>query len=277
VGEIRVTGWTELLDVLYADSWKAGLGRFRSDFAFRGLESPAEEFLTGLMRLGDDQGTLEGHLLRNFRKYAYRDAVPVDSFWNWLALAQHHGLPTRLLDWTFSPFVALHFATEHLSHFGEDAVIWCVDFVAAKRFLPEPLQAALQEEGANVFTAEMLGRVAANFQDFDRLAPEPFVAFFEPPSLDERIVNQFALFSLMPSPTASLADWLRGHRNLARRVVIPHALKWEVRDKLDQANVTERVLYPGLDGLSRWLRRQYTPKDALPAAAGQPPRRRDRS
>jgi hypothetical protein len=83
-------------------------------------------------------------------------------------------------------------------------------------------------------------------------------------------VNQFALFSLMSSPVATLDDWVRDHPGLARRVMIPHELKWEVRDKLDQANITERVLYPGLDGLSRWLRRQYTPSRRL-AGPVRPP------
>jgi hypothetical protein len=259
VEEIRVASWAELLEVLYADSWKQALGRFRSDLGFRGLEAPEEELLTGLMRLGDDYEELEGHLLRNFRKYAFRDAVSHDSEWHWLALGQHYGLPTWLLDWTFSPFVALHFATEHLERFGDDGILWCVDIIKAKQFLPDRLRKELDEEGANVFTADMLGRVAATLKEFDRLARQPFVAFFEPPSLDQRIVNQFALFSLMSSPTAALDEWVKRHPGLARRVLIPAGLKWEIRDKLDQANVTERVFYPGLDGLSRWLRRQYTP------------------
>jgi hypothetical protein len=54
---------------------------------------------------------------------------------------------------------------------------------------------------------------------------------------------------------ARLDDWMEHHPDIALRVVVPAELKWEVRDKLDQANLTERVLFPGLDGLSRWLAR----------------------
>ena len=95
---------------------------------------------------------------------------------------------------------------------------------------------------------------------FDSLAHDPFVLFIEPPSLDTRILNQFALFSLMADPSARLDTWLEDHPHLYRRVIVPAELKWEVRDKLDQANINERTLFPGLDGLSRWLERYYTPK-----------------
>jgi hypothetical protein len=220
-----------------------------------------EDLSTSLMRLGGAYEKLEGHLLRNFQKYAQHGAQRQESTWNWLALAQHHLLPTRLLDWTYSPYVALHFATERLDHYDRDAVVWVVDYVRTNQLLPERLKGILAEEGPDVFTADMLGRAAVSLAEFDALAPDPFVVFFEPPSLDERIVNQFALFSLLSNARISLDSWLADHADAVRRIIIPAALKWEVRDKLDQANITERVLYPGLDGLSRWLRRYYRPRE----------------
>ena len=258
--EVRVGSWADLLDALYAGSWKEGLGRWRSSYAFRGLSKAEYGLTNGVARLGDDVQRLEGHILRNFRKYAQRAAVPRDSVWNWLALAQHHGLPTRLLDWTYSPFVALHFATEGIEDFAHDGVIWMVDYSRTNRLLPGSLQRVLRDEGSDVFTAEMLECVATSLAQFDALAEEEFVVFLEPPSLDDRIVNQFALFSLLSNASGNFRDWLTRHPSVWRRVVIPAELKWEVRDKLDQANITERVLYPGLDGLTRWLKRYYTPR-----------------
>ena len=260
VQEIRINDWRELTERVYEGSWEAGIARFRSNVAFRGLSDANYALKSGLIRLGSPAEKLEGHLLRNFRKYARRDSAP-DSIWDWMALGQHHGLPTRLIDWTYSPYVAMHFATARLDDFETDGVIWSVDFARANELIPKKLKQVLREEGSYTFTVEMLNTIARTPAEFDRLADEPFVVFFEPPSLDDRIVNQFALFSLMSSPNAALDVWLNEHPELCRKIIIPAAAKWEVRDKLDQANITERVLLPGLDGLSSWLRRYYTPRN----------------
>ncbi len=262
--DLRVRSYNELVEALYENSWKEELRRFRSDFAFRGLCSSAYNLKTSLLRLGSADHKLEGHMLRNFRKYARREAAPEDSIWNWLARAQHHGLPTRLLDWTYSPFVAMHFVTENLDAYDHDGAIWCVDYVKANQLLPEQLKQILGAEGSNVFTVEMLDRAASSLPELDRLAADVYVIFLEPPSLDNNIVNQFALFSMMSGPAARLDHWLETHPELYRRIIVPAELKWEVRDKLDQANITERVLFPGLDGLSRWLKRYYSPRTKDP-------------
>jgi hypothetical protein len=257
-----------LLDLLFGGSWNPSLGRFRSPYAFRGHSMRAEELSSGLLRLAagrSDIARLEHHLLRNFRKYAYGSVG--GSIWKWLALAQHRGLPTRLLDWTYSPFVALHFATADLATMDEDGEVWAINFVAANRHLPRAVKDLLRAEGSVTVTVEMLG-LFKTLDAFDRLAPRPFVVFLEPPSIDRRIVNQFALFSLMSSPQARLDHWMARHAALVRRIVIPAALKWEIRDKLDQANINERVLFPGLDGLSRWLTRYYWRKPAQPRPVG---------
>jgi hypothetical protein len=259
--EIRAESWTHLHELLFAESWHEQLARHRSDFVFRGEASRDASLATSLQRLGGDYAGVEPHLLRNFRKYAHAPGVPEGQLWHWLALAKHHGLSTRLLDWTYSPYVALHFATAFPRDFDRDGAIWMVDFVKANRLLPDRLRSAVEEQGMNALSAELLQEAAPALPAFDRLG-EDFVVFFEPPALDDRIVNQYALFSLMPSPHARMDEWLERHPELSRRIVLPAALKWEVRDKLDQANITERVLFPGLDGLATWLKRYFSPRVA---------------
>ena len=261
--------WLDIIDELYEGSWNEGLQRFRSPYAFRGASSAAHTLASSLLRLAGDRADvrrLELALVRNFRKYAHGEVTHGDSVWHWLALGQHRGLPTRLLDWTYSPLVALHFATEDPAKFGTDGVVWCVNFVEANKRLPRRLRRILEQEGSDTFTVEMLEAFGTP-KEFDSLQRDPFVVFVEPPAVDRRILNQLALFSLMSSPQARLDEWLTARPELCRKVRIPAALKWEIRDKLDQANINERVLFPGLDGLSRWLARYYTPASRAPAAA----------
>ncbi len=148
---------------------------------------------------------------------------------------------------------------EDISKFDIDGVIWCVDFVKVHDTLPDILKAELRREGSNSFTVEMLANVARSLPDFDNISDKPFALFFEPPSLDDRIVNQYALHSVISNPGMIFLDILSQHRPLYKKVIIPSTLKWEIRDKLDQANLNERVMFPGLDGLCRWLARHYSP------------------
>lgn len=265
---IRVNSWEELQKALYHDSFAHELNRYRSAYVYRGLEDTNYDLSTSLNRLGESH--LERHLLRNFRKYSQIEDEK-KSVWNWLALAQHHGLPTRLLDWTYSPYVALHFATSDFTTYEEDGMIWAINYVDSKRYLPDQLKVIIEEEGSHIFTAEMMDKAARSLEELKQMKHENFIVFFEPPSIDQRIVNQYAVFSMMSNPDTQLHEWL-GYTDIRHfRIVIPKELKWEIRDKLDQSNINERVLFPGLDGLATWLKRHY--KDIRGLSTVPSPRR----
>jgi hypothetical protein len=262
--DIVATCWNHLIEEVYQDSWKPQLERFRSDYAFRGLSDCNYALENSFLRNCGEHPELEYHLLRNFRKYARTNNMDhTNTQLRSLVLAQHHGLPTRLLDWTYSPFVAMHFATLNTEKTNIDGVIWQVDFVKVNQLIPEPLQKLLTSEKCNAFTVEILESKFQTLHELDETLGPGHVLFFEPPSLDDRIVNQFAFFSLMSNATAILDEWLREHPELYRRIIIPAKIKWEIRDKLDQANITERVLFPGLDGLASWLKRHYQPRRSV--------------
>jgi hypothetical protein len=248
-----VRSWRELDDAVAA----LGGGGVHAPWVFRGLARSSYSNVASLARLGDGFPRLERHLIRNFRKYAHRER-PGPTLWDWLSLAQHHGLPTRLLDWTFSPFVAAHFATATSPQ--HEAVLWAVDCEAVNAELPYELRESLEAEGALVFTTELLAEHAPTLSSLEALGEgEAFALFFEPPSLDDRIVNQSAVLSMISDPTRHMDDWLEAHPHAWHAWRIPPAAKAEIRERLDQGNVTERVLMPGLDGLAAWLRRYYAP------------------
>jgi hypothetical protein len=262
-----VQTWRELDDAISDRSWGSHQRHTRPTVVFRGLARADFSNVTSLARLEGDYASLEHHLLRNFRKYAYQRA-PGPTTWDWLALGQHHGLPTRLLDWTFSPLVALHFATASWPE--HDALLWSVDCARVHDTLPPILREMLDDEGSLVFTTEQLGLAAPDVSDLGPLqeGPEPYGLFFEPPTFDERIASQAAVLSVMSDPTCELGAWLQEHDGLGRAWRIPADLKADVRWRLDQAQITERSLLPGLDGLAAWLRRYYSPqRDASFAGA----------
>lgn len=234
--------------------------RYRSNFVFRGVGDMSWGLETSLQRMGHHAASIEKPLLRNFLKYAGPGDVPSDALLFKLAIAQHHGLPTRVLDWTTAPKVAAHFALSNENHFDVDGAIWCIDVANARRVLPNDLGSVLLAEDAFVFSVEML-ETYKSLAEFDAVDPQnEFVLFFEPPSLDSRIVNQGAVLSLMPGPNLDLKTYIlkSENRDLVKRIIIPAHIKWELRDKLDQDNVTERMLFPGLDGTARFLTRYYS-------------------
>ncbi len=304
--------------------------RFRSPYVFRGLPVYEYELKNGITRMNIDSNVLkdyevEYHLLRNFRKYSTNENGTYDeiSLWKLMSIAQHHRLPTRLLDWTFSPLIALHFATCEPEHYDKDGIIWCVNFENAikNNYLPWEFKHQQDWVGSTVFSSRMLDnvirenttegtennsdapsisikrqlRVISELKgctekptyetkyekiDNDGIIKIPkkikrqnqiikqdndYAVFFEPPSMDGRIVNQYALCSFLSDPYMNFDVWLEKMRNetgnseLFSKIRIPKELKWKLRNFLDQSNITERVLFPGLDGLAQWLTRHYSP------------------
>ncbi|NHC13865.1 FRG domain-containing protein [Motilibacter deserti] len=273
MADVEVNSWVDLIDALY-DIPQTSLGRYRSSLLYRGVCDSSWSLETSLYRLGPHHASVEEPLLRSFRKYAEPGSLGADSLWMMLSMAQHHGVPTRLLDWTLAPRVAAHFATSNEQRYDRDGAIWCVDVVRARDLLPKRLRDILDREDAFYFSVEMLSGIGS-LQELDAYAADgEFALFFEPPSLDARIVNQAAAMSVMPGASLSIAGFLEAHPDLWSRIIIPAKLKWEIRDKLDQDNVTERLLFPGLDGLARWLTRYYGrgPADDVDRAGSEVPR-----
>jgi len=254
--ETVIHNWDELQSAIFEGVWDESILRYRDNCVYRGMSNRDWGLTPSLNRTCAHDMTLEKQMLRSFKKYGYADLQHVTSFWQLLALAQQFGLPTRLLDWTYSPLVAAHFATEDQDAYDRDGVIYCAHTDRVNRQLPPALRSMLESERANIFTMEMMDRIGGNFDALMAVSSTPYALFFEPASVVNRIANQYALFSLCSDP-ALMIDQLPVEEGAFRRIIIPAEVKLEIRDKLDYINISERMIYPGLSGISKWITRRY--------------------
>ena len=236
------------------------INRFRSPYLYRGLPNINYTLQTSLQRNCKSlQHNLENSILRNFSKYAsLEDPDLKKSIWRQLIVGQHHGLPTRLLDWTYSPLIALNFATsqDDLNSLEKnDCVLWKIDITELHNLLPEKYKQILRTECAYLFTVDMLKNISLSEYDLDMLNKS--LILLEPPSIDQRIINQYSYFTVIPSKISNIETFLDSYTQNTEKYIISKQLKWQIRDLLDQFNINERIMFPGLDGLSMWLKRHY--------------------
>jgi hypothetical protein len=252
--------------LLTEQRYRKDLDRYRSIHMYRGMPNADYRIVTSLQRIcKGKRAILEPSILANFTKYAaLEDPTIESSVWRQMILGQHHGLPTRLLDWSFSPLVGLHFATiegdmEKLD--DHDSVVWRIDVDELHDLLPQKYQEVMQRSRSTVFSIKMLQESCQSLQEYDEDMAGRAMLVVEPPSIEQRIINQFSFFAIVPLDIEDVADFLNRHTDKTVKYIIKKELRWRVRDLLDQLNISERIIYPGLDGLSSWLARHFFVKE----------------
>lgn len=259
---IEISTFDEVLKLMTEQEYDENIQRHRASCLYRGIPNAEYHLQTSLQRnCKDKQTDIEKSILRNFTKYAaIEDPELQGNVWRQLIIGQHHGLPTRLLDWTYSPLIGLHFATsgEDLKSMdGHDCVLWKIDINEFNSMLPEKYKTVLRDEKAYLFTIDMLMGVVDDLDKYDSDMNNSAMLLLEPPSIDQRIINQYSYFSIVSNYVEDIEVFLNDKTKNTVKYIIKKELRWKIRDVLDQMNINERIIFPGLDGISAWIKRHY--------------------
>ncbi|WP_394027178.1 FRG domain-containing protein [Desulfovibrio falkowii] len=167
-------------------------------------------------------------------------------------LAQHYGLPTRLLDWTFNPLVALHFAVN--SKTPVDACIYLLSYAIDHMDECDVNYSSLFSEISFIIEivndesspTSLDGKCDPEIGEYD----ETYYAL-HPSSTTERIVAQKSFFTLHCNPFLPIENEVHG------KLIIPHELKKSMQDALELFGITSYTLFPDISGLATSLRQAY--------------------
>jgi FRG domain len=252
--------------VVQTSSWEQLLGLIRAykpAWAFRGACSAAWELKTSLERLeAVPVYHAERYLLSAFQRriHHYVDDPPdLEDDLEWLALMQHHGAPTRLQDWTKSPYVALFFALEQAGDSTNDHALWAIDldwckqqaFAKVPAPLPDPTPLDPNESMGKrgVFKTVFLRQQG---QSITMVAP------LQPFRMNQRLVIQQGLFLVPGNPEVSFEQNLLAYeatqfQEHVHKIIVPRSKRHEILGALNKMNINRATLFPGIDGFAQSL------------------------
>lgn len=221
--ECHISSFREFLAVVSQPS------RVGHETIFRGVRDVQHHLIPSVGRNYTDNERLteiEREMLTLFKAYAVAHiSGQPDDDWHWLALAQHHRMPTRFLDWTRNPLVALFFAVETLSQ--SDAAVYVWDEV--KVFSQTP---------SDPFTSEVSE-----------------VLVYIAPHFSPRIPAQSGVLTFHAHPT------MAHDSDQITKVIVPSSTKNDFKHILAHYGVHRASLFPDLDGIAEYIRwmKEYRP------------------
>lgn len=226
---------------------------------FRGVQDASKHslmpslFRHKVARTADQIKDLESDLMEAFRYRAppFQTTLPIEPI-ELLFFMQHHGVPTRLLDWSENPFVSLFFALERAlweSDDAPDAAVWMIDPILLN-------STALQNnEGSDKILAASDDLLNAYRPDGRKRTSGKMPVAMWGVHNSSRIVAQRGVFLLFGSNIVAMNDdQTLSDANIMTKITIPKNAKRDVAEALFNMGFTDSVIYPDLDGLGREIR-----------------------
>lgn len=237
--------------VIRVDSWEAFLDHITnapySNWAFRGerderwpLYSSLSRYLLSFQVAPAAWHEQERRIIRIFKRKAHvflANPPAADDDFHWLALMQHHGAPTRLLDFSWSPYVAAFFAMERSVG---DSVVWAMN--------PSRV-----DSGRAPKPSGMDPRVPGNLARYFLKGHHRFIWMGEPHTMNQRLIAQSGTFAVPGVLDMPIEEILKDtdQENIMAKFVIAHGVREVGMRELYRMNITYATLFPDLDGLAR--------------------------
>jgi hypothetical protein len=251
--EIKVNSWTEA---------KVLFDEIDQHFIFRG-QSNAEWLLrTSIERCSFFAKSyhVEKDFVKDFQRGAFTYATNIslpkdDDYLNWLSLMQHHGAPTRFLDFSFSPFIAAFFALENTER---NCAVWAIEKDHLKEDLHHKFKDGFQFHEDLFFDLkeEVFNRIFNENKISCVFPVRPFVT-------NKRSIQQQSIFVSLGNSNETFMEQLKKYnwpeylKDHVIKIVLPNRIKDEALYDLNRMNINRSTLFSDLDGYSAYLKKYY--------------------